>query len=323
MGKTGYTCIRRTFCSLNVLVWICGSCFFGLGLWLRLSYEGYATLLPDNAGLSADYILMTFGVLSLVISFFGCCGSWLQSRCCLIIYFSLVIVLFLSEFLLGSVAFVFRGGIARMIANEMKYGIEKHYNASDRGSLIAPSVAVIYDQMQTELQCCGIQSYEDWYDISSWPGERWVPRSCCKPKLFDNSQDGSGDGGFLDCRKSKDPSLWWEHGCARALQMFFIERLHIVGSIGLGIAFFQLFGLIASMLLFLHNQAHAKVRNVQIVFAPGGQQPESEQQSDVIVSGRLAIVEQPMAASHQASVAGGFLHIQFSFNDNAETSSHN
>lgn len=40
------------------------------------------------------------------------------------------------------------------------------------------------------------------------------------------------------CR-AKDPTLWWEHGCARQLQIFFIERLHVVGSVGLGIAFFQ------------------------------------------------------------------------------------
>lgn len=99
---------------------------------------------------------------------------------------------------------MFRGGIARMVANEMKYGIEKHYNASDRGSLIAPSISVIYDQLQTELKCCGIHSYEDWYDISSWPGERWVPRSCCKPNIVENLnyQDGSGDdSGVKDCRK--------------------------------------------------------------------------------------------------------------------------
>lgn len=24
-------------------------------------------------------------------------------------------------------------------------------------------------------------SHEDWYDIKSWPGERWVPQSCCRP----------------------------------------------------------------------------------------------------------------------------------------------
>lgn len=121
----------------------------------------------------------------------------------LVQYFSLVIVLFLSEFLIGSIAFVFRGGIARMVANEMKHSIEKHYNASDRGNLLAPSVAAIYDHLQTELHCCGIQSYEDWYDINAWSGERWVPKSCCKPKITDTGyQDGSGDdAGLVDCRK--------------------------------------------------------------------------------------------------------------------------
>lgn len=76
---------------------ICGSCFLGLGLWLKLSYEGYASLLPENAGLSADCILITFGVLSLIISFFGCCGSWFQSRCLLIMVNILEIFFFLKS----------------------------------------------------------------------------------------------------------------------------------------------------------------------------------------------------------------------------------
>ncbi|KFB51607.1 AGAP007373-PA-like protein [Anopheles sinensis] len=84
-------------------------------------------------------MFITVGVISFVIAFFGCCGSWFQSRCFLVIYFTLVVLLFLSEFLLGSLAFVFRGGIGRMLAQELKYGIEKHYNVSDRGGFLTPS----------------------------------------------------------------------------------------------------------------------------------------------------------------------------------------
>jgi tetraspanin-9 len=74
-------------------------------------------------------------------------------------------------------------------------GIEKHYNASDRGGLITPSVSAIWDKIQTELQCCGVNSYEDWYDIGSWPGKRWVPQSCCRPKYNMTTEliEGSGD----------------------------------------------------------------------------------------------------------------------------------
>lgn len=117
MGKSGYTCIRRTFCWLNILLWvsfllivvlqlfliicfscnfinmmnddfsfqICGSLFLALGIWLKLSYQGYATLLPNHIFLSADTIFIIIGVLSFVVTFFGCCGSWFESRCCLIL----------------------------------------------------------------------------------------------------------------------------------------------------------------------------------------------------------------------------------------------
>lgn len=60
-------------------------------------------------------------------------------------------MLFLSEFLIGAIAFLFRGGLGRTFANELRFGIERHYNASDRGSLIAPSVAAIWDSVQQSV----------------------------------------------------------------------------------------------------------------------------------------------------------------------------
>lgn len=67
-------------------------------------------------------------------------------------------LLFLSEFLLGSLAFVFRGGIGRMLAHELKYGIEKHYNVSDRGGFFTPSVASIWDKLQVDVSSGGLAS---------------------------------------------------------------------------------------------------------------------------------------------------------------------
>lgn len=80
MANGGYTFIRRAFCWINLIFWLCGCAFLGVGLWLRLSHEGYATLLPQHAALSADSLLITVGVMSFVVAFFGCCGSWFESR---------------------------------------------------------------------------------------------------------------------------------------------------------------------------------------------------------------------------------------------------
>jgi tetraspanin-9 len=109
----------------------------------------------------------------------------------------------LSEFIVGALVFVFRSGISRALTMDIKDGIVKHYNSTDRGGMISPSVSTIWDKVQVELQCCGVNSYEDWYFIENWPRDKWVPKSCCRtrhtmaPELY----EGSGYEVEDDCRK--------------------------------------------------------------------------------------------------------------------------
>lgn len=60
-------------------------------------------------------------------------------------------MLFMSEFLVGAIAFAFRNALTRTLSNELRFGIENHYNASDRGSLASPSVASIWDNIQQNV----------------------------------------------------------------------------------------------------------------------------------------------------------------------------
>nr|CAD7194186.1 unnamed protein product [Timema douglasi] len=150
-------------------------------------------------------------------------------------YFSLVIFMFLFEFLIATLAFVFRENLGHVLREELKTGIELHYNATHPNSLDS-----IWTHIHEEFHCCGVSGYEDWYDISAWKGQRFVPDSCCDIK-FNN---------ITDCGRSHNPDMWYTKGCAEQVQMWFVERLHIVGIVGLVVAFIQLFGLISSMLLF-------------------------------------------------------------------------
>ncbi|XP_011702924.1 PREDICTED: tetraspanin-9 isoform X1 [Wasmannia auropunctata] len=237
MGRTGYTCIRHVFCSLNVLIWLCACGILGAGLWLRLAYSGYATLVPQYSFVSADSLLLAAGCVTFVIAFFGCCGAWFQSRCMLITYFSLVILMFLAEFMLGTLAFVFREHLARSLKEELLYGIEKHYNVTrEPGTLSA-----MWDHIHTEFHCCGVRDYTDWFQIEAWPEEDRVPDSCCMQR--------ERYCGRLDA-EGRNKELWYKEGCATAIQMWLVTRLHVVGTVGLVVAFFQLFGQVASMILF-------------------------------------------------------------------------
>uniref|UniRef100_A0A1B6JTH0 Tetraspanin n=1 Tax=Homalodisca liturata TaxID=320908 RepID=A0A1B6JTH0_9HEMI len=239
MGRSGYTCVRYIFCYLNIILWLSACGVLGVGVWLNYSHNGYTTLLPQYALVGADSLLITIGATLFIITFFGCCGSWCQSRCLLIMYFTLVIFLFMAEFMLATLAFVFREKLGLTMKDELLYGIEEHYlNPPDNG------MEVIWDHIQREFHCCGVTSYEDWFDIKAWPGQKYVPESCCLPKFENTTNCGHQEP------NAYNPEMWYMKGCSEQVQMWFITRLHIVGIVGLVISFIQLFGLISSMLLF-------------------------------------------------------------------------
>lgn len=233
MARSGYTCIRRVFCWLNISLWLTGFGVLFVALWLRFVFEGYISLLPQYALLSADSILLITGGVTLVLAFLGCCGSWFQNRCLLLTYFSCIILLFEIEIFLAVIAFVFRQFLGETLINELKNGIKHHYNISAVGS---NGLVDIWDQVQIDLKCCGVINAADWYHIDAWPSETWVPDSCCVSREE-------------HCGKHFTAELF-SRGCADQIHMWFIERLYIIGIIGLIVAFIQLFGLISSMLLF-------------------------------------------------------------------------
>lgn len=141
----------------------------GVGLWLRIAYEGYATLLPQYAILSADSLAIAVGTIAFSLSLCACCGSWFQNRCLLITvtilyftglkinnnyyvfflqYFCLVVFMFLVEFLVGSLAFVFRKDLGHRLTIELQDGLLHHYNITAKGP---NSLVTIWDHLQTEV----------------------------------------------------------------------------------------------------------------------------------------------------------------------------
>lgn len=44
---------------------------------------------------------------------------------------------------------------------------------------------------------------------------------------------------FADCGLEGNQDMWYRSGCVEQVQMWFVERLHIVGIVGLVVAFIQ------------------------------------------------------------------------------------
>lgn len=146
---------------------------------------------------------------------------------------------------MGSMAFVFRERLGHTLREELQNGIMHHYNVTARGP---NSLVEIWDHIQNnvsfeqslpiglnlfcvQFHCCGIQNYEDWFMIDAWKTDRWVPDSCCIPNL-----EFGGNG--IPCGQTNS-TYWYPSGCANQIHMWFVHRLHIVGVVGLVVAFIQ------------------------------------------------------------------------------------
>ncbi|CAG0917410.1 unnamed protein product [Notodromas monacha] len=224
--------------SVDSLVIAIGGCgLLGAGIWMRLAHAGYANLLPHLSLFSVDSLVIAVGVITFVTAFFGCCGAWFQQQISLIIYFILVILITIVELSTVTALFVYHAEIGNSFQVELMKGIQLHYNrTADFEALVD-----IWDDIQTEFECCGVRSYEDWFLAASFSDVDQIPASCCRRQVL---YTGS-------CRTVDPlPEEIYSRGCYVRVRDWVLERLHFVGIGGLLLAFCQLFGLVTSILMY-------------------------------------------------------------------------
>ncbi|KAK7085563.1 Tetraspanin-9, partial [Halocaridina rubra] len=126
---------------------IVGCSMLGAGIWLRLAYGGYASLLHQYAAISADSLCLATGIITFVLAFCGCCGSWFQSRCMLITYFSLVVIVFALQLVAGTLAFAFRAEVSSTLISELQAGIRRSFNDTTENA-----VAITWNHLQSKFK---------------------------------------------------------------------------------------------------------------------------------------------------------------------------
>ena len=146
--------------------------------------------MPRYAAFSVNFLVIITGAIAFVLAFFGCCGSWYQNRCMLLTvssfwhehktrsgnshfqYFILLVCLFILEFTVGSLTFVFHDSIAHTVKQELRDGIRFHYNASSEGTT---GLALIWDQIQDEVidyKSCEVWKLNDGIDFRRFSSNR-------------------------------------------------------------------------------------------------------------------------------------------------------
>uniref|UniRef100_U5ET06 Tetraspanin n=1 Tax=Corethrella appendiculata TaxID=1370023 RepID=U5ET06_9DIPT len=218
-----------------------GLIIVGVTLWTIFWKHQYISLLSTLNYVIGTYTLLVAGILAIFAGVLGCCGIWREHRAMILGYTFILLVVFLLEATVGSLAYFYE----TQIENELSLTLNKTFMEN---YAVDEEKTKAIDLMQQEYMCCGAIRFEDWKQ-SVWlrsrrkdllrPTEgRLVPDSCCltlTPK----------------CGIRDHPSNIPYNGCIYHLSDDLKHHLILLGAIGLGVCVVQIFGMILSCCLYI------------------------------------------------------------------------
>nr|XP_005283187.1 tetraspanin-10 [Chrysemys picta bellii] len=209
-------CIKYLTFLWNLLFSVLGLLILAFGIWGLLDKESLVSERIAHLGSDPMLFFVLVGLAISTISLAGCMGALYENTCLLKFFTGGVITFVILEILGGLVLYSLRHQIKGSLQNTMLVAVLRYQDD--------PDLRFIMDEVQMGLQCCGVESYQDWkmnmYFNCSSPGVQacGVPASCCLNPLengtITNSQCGFGALGMEEFAAQSIISLG---GCAPQL----------------------------------------------------------------------------------------------------------
>jgi len=262
--------VKRTLFATNLLIFILGAAVLGLGIWSLLDKpsilgitekakeeckgdgtceEGLAFF---NKISSASYILIAISALILIIAFFGCCGAYMENKCMLGTYFTIILVLFIAM-VVGAVL-ILNGNLEKPIKEGLKEELKK-YNDNDNTDTTQEKVSKIFwNFAQEKLKCCGVNNVTDWtktpdqFDFKSGFDK---PEGCCKHAR--DEEEPLDESKIEECRKSKTESTestkYYFRGCYTFIKEEIEDNTGLLVGVAIGAIIFMFISMLFSFAL--------------------------------------------------------------------------
>ncbi|CAM9612191.1 CD63 antigen-like [Lampetra fluviatilis] len=219
----------------NLLFCLSSLCLVALGA-LMLS-DSHALL--SDAATVASLCVMALGLVVFLVSFFGCCGAQRESHCMVATFSALMFLIFFLELGLGVTAYFFRHQVRELVEVKVWELLEKQPEAT---------VDDLLGKMQTQLKCCGVTSFDNWFTSSNSSGSNSsnssssgrVPDSCC---IYPRERCGAN----VDA--STAYTVIYTEGCVSVVESILLQNALLVGGVALGLALIQIISIILACCL--------------------------------------------------------------------------
>ncbi|XP_051993382.1 tetraspanin-1-like isoform X3 [Xyrauchen texanus] len=135
--------IKTMMFIFNGVIFLAGVVLLAVGIWVsvdRMSLLGFLDNIdnapPELAQLAnIGYVLIAVGVFLALVGFLGCCGAIQESRCMLLSFFIIVLIIFIVEVAAAIFLFVFQPVAEKLledIGQQVSKSISDKYGADER-----------------------------------------------------------------------------------------------------------------------------------------------------------------------------------------------
>lgn len=213
--------IRIILFVLNFIFWAAGGVILGVGIYVKIEIHQLENVDVSHDTLNTSAIfLIILGCIVFVVGLLGCCGSLTQNRCMLLLYFTLVTLIFLGEIALAIAVYARKDQVTTSIKQQFKDCMDKYEDEDKGGELCKDTI----DTLQSVLHCCGVNVSTEWqkHNFTTAP-----PKSCC---IDEDKCTGYDDNVYPD-------------GCYPTISTFVNKNAKYIGFGVLGVAVIELLGM--------------------------------------------------------------------------------
>ncbi|KAL4647931.1 tetraspanin-1-like isoform X1 [Arapaima gigas] len=243
--------LRFTMIVFNFIIFLAGAAILGVGIWVKVDSESLMNVLemvenaPEelNQIFSVGYVLIAVGAVLVLMGFLGCCGAIKESPCMLLTFFVIVLLVFIAEVAGAIMLFVFKPLVEELInklGTQVVESFKKDYGKNE-------DLTGLWNSTMSGLHCCGFYNYTDFTasPFNYMTGGNY-PDTCCQSSPCTTEEAEKDDLLLCDCRELTQTHLPSQRvtGCYPKLVNLLENNAALVGGVAIGIAAFEISGLL-------------------------------------------------------------------------------
>ncbi|XP_035271822.1 tetraspanin-1 [Anguilla anguilla] len=184
-----FTFVKVMMILFNFIIFLAGAALLAVGVWVSVDGSAFlAVMAPFRTEallfFNVGYSCIAAGAVLVLLSIVGCCGAQKESKCLLIAFFSILMLVFVAEVAAAVVTLFYSSMAEHVLTATVRPVLQKYYGKD-------PKVTNMWNSIMTELNCCGFNNYTDFdFTNSSQRGDSY-PATCCSASSANSSANSS------------------------------------------------------------------------------------------------------------------------------------